>query len=123
MYKRYLGTGFTARQALLFCKVNRLAYSKKINKHDITSRTRIILMDVIDNETAECMEKMLLFSYFYNIKNNNDFSESEYNQYKKLIIAYGKQKLNSIFENFSSKDGCVAIKDNDNKYRIVYFTK
>jgi len=123
MYKRYIGTGFTARQALLFCKVNRLAYSKKINKHDITSRTRIILMDIIDNETAASMEKMLIFAYFYNIKNNNDFSEAEYKFFKKLIIAYGKQKLNSIFDNFSSKDGCVAIKEEENKYRIVYFTK
>ena len=121
MYKRYIGNGDTPKQALIFCKVNRLAYSKEINKTDITSRTRIILMNSIDNESAASMEKMLLFAYFYNLKNNVDFSESEYMYYKKLIIAFGKNTLLKIIEIFSSSDGCVAIKEAEHKYRIIYF--
>ena len=62
MYKRYISNGDTAKQAMLFCKVNRLAYSKKLNKHDITSRTNIIQLDSINDETAANMEKMLLFA-------------------------------------------------------------
>ena len=123
MYKRYIGYGLTAKEALLFCKVNRLAYSKKISKYDITSRTRIILMNNIENESASSMEKILLFAYFYSINNNNDFTESEYSNYKKLIIAFGKEKLNNILDLFSSKDGCVGIKEDDNSFRIIYFTK
>jgi hypothetical protein len=124
MYKRYISQGNNAKESMIFCKVNRLAYSKRIDKHDITSRTRIILMDTIDNHNGASMEKMILFAYFYNIKNNN-FSETEYKYYKKLIIAYGKNKLNNILEHFSSKDGCVGIKeeDDENKYRIIYFAK
>ena len=123
MYKRYISNGDTAKQAMLFCKVNRLAYSKKLNKHDITSRTNIIQLDSINDETAANMEKMLLFAYFYYIKNNNDFSEAEYKYYKKLIVALGKKKLHDILDNFSSKTGCVGIKEDEDKYRIVYFSK
>ena len=123
MYKRYIGYGTTAKESLLFCKMNRLAYSKKINKFDITSRTNIIFMDTIKNETDASMEQMLIFAYFYNLKKNNDFSETEYKYYKKLIIAFGKAKLNKIFENFSSTDSCIGIKHDHKTFRIIYFTK
>lgn len=123
MYKRYICNGDTAKQAMLFCKVNRLAYSKKINKQDITSRTSIIQLDNIDNESGANMERMLLFAYFFYIKNNNGFSDAEYKYYKKLTIALGRKKLHEILDNFSSKTSCVGIKEAENKYRIVYFTK
>lgn len=121
-YKRYIGKGHCAFQSMLFCKINRLAYSKKIDKYDITSRTRIITMDIIESESASSMEKMLLFAYFYHIKKGDNFSESEYNYYKKLIIAFGKKKLMEIMQYFNSKDGCVGIKEDSNNFRIVYFT-
>ena len=122
MYKRYIGLGINPKEALLFCKVNRLAYSKKFDKHDITSRTRIILLETIGDESAATMEKYLLFAYFYNRKSKDSFTESEYKYYKKLIIACGKKKLEEIFEYFSSTDACVGIKEDDTHYRIVYFT-
>ena len=122
MYKRYIGRGINAKEALLFCRVNRLAYSKKFDDYDITSRTKIILMELIDNETASNMERMLLFAYFYKINKNNEFSKSENKYYKKLKEAYGKKNLNEILDNFCSKEGCVGIKEAENKYRIIYFT-
>lgn len=122
MYKRYIGRGVNAKEALLFCRVNRLAYSKKFDEYDITSRTKIILLEIIDNETAANMEKMLLFTYFYKINKNNELSKSENKCYKKLKEAYGKKKLNEILDYFCSKEGCVGIKESTNKYRIIYFT-
>ena len=123
MYKRYIGTGINVKEALLLCKVNRLAYSKNFDDYDITSRTRIILMDIIENETAANMEKMLLFAYFYKIHKNKELSTSENKYYKKLKNAYGKKNLNEILDNFCSKEGCIGIKETVNKYRIIYFTK
>ena len=35
MYKRYNGYGNTPNQCLIFLKINRLGYSKIINKNDI----------------------------------------------------------------------------------------
>ena len=122
MYKRYIGCGVNAKEALLFCRVNRLAYSKKFDDYDITSRTKIILMELIDNETASNMEKMILFAYFYKRNRNTDFSNNENKYYKKLKTACGKKKLNEILDNFCSKEGCVGIKEAENKYRIIYFT-
>ena len=123
MYKRYIGHGNTVKEALMFCKINRLAYTKKIKKHDITSRTNIILMDTINDESASNMEKILLFAYFYSIKKDDDLGESEYKYYNKLIIAFGKEKLNLILKNFSSSSSCVGVKQADKKFRIIYFTK
>jgi hypothetical protein len=123
MYKRYIGHGNTVNEALMFCKINRLAFTKKIKKHDITSRTTIILMDTINNETASNMEKILLFAYFYSIKKDDDLGASEYKYYKKLLISFGKEKLTRIFTNFSSSSSCVGIKQDDKKFRIIYFTK
>lgn len=125
MYKRYVGHGLNVNQALLFCRVNRLAYSKKISKNDITSRTNITLMENIDYATASRMEQMLIFAYSYKNKANNgtEFTETEYEYYKKLVIAFGNQKLNEIFTSFNSKNSCVGIKEDDEHYRIIYFTK
>ena len=122
-YKRYIGNGKNAFQCLQFCKLNRLAYSKKIDKHDITSRTKIVNMEVLQNENASSMEKMLLFAYFYHSKNGKNFSESEYKYFKKFIIAFGKKNLYEIFENFASKTSCVGIKEDETHYRIIYFSK
>ena len=78
MYKRYVGYGLNVNQALLFCRVNRLAYSKNISKNDITSRTNITLMENIDYATTSRMEQMLIFSYSYKNKANNgtEFTET-----------------------------------------------
>jgi len=125
MYKRYVGHGLNVNQALLFCRVNRLAYYKKISKNDITSRTNITLMENIDNATASRMEQMLIFAYSYKnkTKNGQEFSDSEYEYYKKLVIAFGNQKLNEIFTSFNSMNSCVGIKEDEEHYRIIYFTK
>jgi hypothetical protein len=125
MYKRYVGYGINVNQALLFCRVNRLAYSKKISKNDITSRTNITLMENIDNATASRMEQILILAYSYKnkTKNGTEFTESEYEYYKKLTIAFGIRKLNELFSSFNSKNSCVGIKEDDEHYRIIYFTK
>lgn len=121
MYKRYIGSGETPKQALISLKINRLGYSKKLDKNDITSRTSILFVNNIDNCSAATMEKMLLFAYFYHNKSGSNFSESEYNYYKKLIIAFGKNNVNNIFSSFCSKNSCIALLESENKYRIIYF--
>ena len=123
MYKRYIGYGNTPKQALIFSKINRLGHSKKLDKKNITSRTSIKFVENIDSCSAATMEKILLFGYFYHNKNGCDFSESEYNNYKKLVIAFGRTNVHDIFDSFCSKNSCIALLEEENKYRIIYFTK
>jgi hypothetical protein len=123
MFKRYIGCGNTPNQCLIFLKINRLGYSKIINKNDITSRTSILFVDNINNCSASIMEQILIFGYLYYTKNGINFSDTEYNHYKKLIIAFGKNNLNNIFNNFCSTNSCIALLESDNQYRIIYFTK
>jgi len=115
MYKRYICYGKTHHEALLTGRINKLGYKKKIDKYDLTSRTTCVYIDNVDKHTASQMELLIIFAYL-NSKNNNK-------SYDILLNTYGKETLETIFMNYRSDTSCIAFRENELEYRIIYFTK
>ena len=125
MYFRYTSPGDNAKEALLYCRINKLGHTHKIDKHNITSRTDVCFVENIDGLSASKMEQLLLFAYAHdNIKDKQEriVTETEYNSHKKLIIYFGKTKYNIIMKNMKSKNSCIGLKENNRLYRFVYYS-
>ena len=125
MYYRYISRGDNVKSALLYCRVNKLGHTHKIDKHNITSRTEVCFVENIDGLSAAKMEQLLLFAFSHNNikdKQKRIVTETEYNAYKKLIIYFGKVKYNNIMKNMRSKTSCIGLKENTDRYRFVYYS-
>jgi len=125
MYHRYIGRGDNAKSAFLFCRVNTLGHTKKLDDHNMTSRTCVYFVDNIDGVSGAKMEQMLIFAYSYSCnidKPTRIPTNSEYAYYKKLIIYFGKKKYNKIMDNFQSNYSCIGLKEQDGIYRFIYYS-
>tara|TARA_B100001057_G_C22763680_1_gene916855 strand:+ start:511 stop:891 length:381 start_codon:yes stop_codon:yes gene_type:complete len=126
MYGRYIGFGSNVNQALLYCRINQMGHDGYINKNKISNKTNVMIIDKLPSTAGEHMEMQLFFGYKYHLYLNDntiEYSNTEYNSYKKLVVFFGKDKLNEIYEFYTGSKKCLALKEKEFVYRFMYLSK
>ena len=119
MYGRYIGFGENVNQAFLYCRINQMGHDGCIKYKKISFKTETMIIDKIKGYSASHMELLISFGYKY-FKDKNNFSNTEYDSYKKLIVFFGKDKLYEIFGYYTNDRKCLALKEANYTYRFIY---
>ena len=124
-YYSVIGIGDTSQKALLFARINQIGFNRGIKDGTISKKTKCYEISLPRDMDYRELIKIIYMGYNYYLHQNKkreEFSESEYQSYKKLIIFYGKTdliKIMSLFENTRCNTSlCINI--DETRYQFLY---
>lgn len=131
LYRVVIGKGHTAKEALLFARINQIGYDEGIKQNTISKKTNVLEIPIekVGYDSSKLIMAIHFAQAYYNYtrlnskeKDTSGFTNSEYSYYCILIKKLGEDLFTKMMDIYNSKNSedCLAVKCDMNIYKIMY---